>query len=201
MQPVSLQAGVGIRIQPRRGGVGAPPVRPQPPLSREMLYEQLQLARRRESVLQTELVALRTRRRQREARAIAATKSASSTSPAAARLHAELLELQRKRDIIVEKSRELQQTKRRVRPKDIHTLQRARALVQPKLGACDEENDRAESQVAEAQAAVDRLARQQREQLRRSQDARVDLARELVEERILKFELATDGGEPLAAWM
>ena len=125
----------------------------------------------------------------------------SRASPAAARLHAELLELQRKRDIIVEKSRELQQTKRRVRPKAIHTLQRARALVQPKLGACDEENDRAESQVAEAQAAVDRLARQQREQLRRSQDARVDLARELVEERILKFELATDGGEPLAAWM
>ena len=88
-----------------------------------------------------------------------------------------------------------------MRPKDIHTLQRARALVQPKLGACDEENDRAESQLAEAQAAVDRLARQQREQLRRSQDARFDLARELVEERILKTELATDGGEPLGAWM
>jgi hypothetical protein len=224
--PVSLQAGVGLRIQPRasssasagrigvgggrvggvggRGGVGGGASGSAagrgggaaPPLSVARLEEELQLARRRATILEAELIALRTRRRQRESRALASSKTHAGASPSVARLHEQLLSLQRQREALAQKSRELQQTKRKVRPKDIHTLQRARALVEPKLTARDAEQDAAEAKLKEVQAGVDKLSQQQRDQLYRSQEARNALQRELIEERILKLELADEPDGP-----
>ena len=106
------------------------------------------------------------------------------------RLKDELTRLQKQRELIATKARELQQTRLRVRPKDVATLQRARQLVNPDgadLRAASQEEDR---EVDGAQKAVDRLQRKQRELLQSSQARRADLERELVEERILRDELA-----------
>ena len=104
-----------------------------------------------------------------------------------------LLSLQKKRELIAEKTRALQHTKLRVRPSDMKTLQRAKALVAEQPGASGELREEEEA-VASAEAAIERLARKQREQLALSQRRRGNLARELVEERILREELAAEGG-------
>ena len=80
----------------------------------------------------------------------------------------------------------------RVRPKDIKTLARAKALVNPHgVDLNAEVVAKEEEEVAAVQAAVDRLARRQRELLQTSQRKRSTLERELIEERILRDELAT----------
>ena len=179
---------------------GSAPPRPrqlswQPAASREVLASQLSEAQRKESVLQAELVALKTRRRQRENRALAASKVAASTAttPSAARLRDELMQLQKQRDLIATKTRELQANKRRVRPNDIKVIERARALVNPEgMNLQAEAVAREEEAVDAAQAQVDRLALRQRDLLQVSQTRRATLARELVEERLLREELAAE---------
>lgn len=188
-----MQPGVGVRPKPRsapadgrRSGLGAG----AKSLSDAALYAHVQDLRRKESILQAELVALRTRRRQREAGTLA--RAASSNSPTVERLRKTLVEVQRKRELIAAKNKELQQTKLRVRPRDLRTLQRAREVLEPKLGERDDENREAEDQLALERAKIEKLQRQQREALRRSQDQRMELYRELIEERILKDELAAE---------
>ena len=94
--------------------------------------------------------------------------------------------------MLAEKTRELHHTKLRVRPKDIQTLERAKALVQPKMGEVERAAEGDAAKAAEVQGAIDRLARRQREQLQLSQHQRDDLERELIEERILREELAAE---------
>jgi hypothetical protein len=147
---------------------------------REDLYGQLLAMRRREAVLEAELIAIKTRRRQREAKALGAAKAAAALSPAAARLRDELLVVQRHRDSIAEKQRHLEQSQLRVRPKDLATLQRARELVARTSGDTEEHRRRTEGELSAAQGRIDRLARLQRERL---------------EGRILREELAKEMGE------
>ena len=159
---------------------------------REDLYGQLLAMRRREAVLEAELVAIKTRRRQREAKALGAAKAAAALSPAAARLRDELLVVQRHRDSIAEKQRQLEQAQLRVRPKDLATLQRARELVARTSGDMEEHRRRTEGELSAAQGRIDRLARLQRERLESSHRRRASLQRERLEGRILREELAKE---------
>ena len=159
---------------------------------REDLYGQLLAIRRREAVLEAELVAIKTRRRQREAKALGAAKAAAALSPAAARLRDELLVVQRHRDSIAEKQRQLEQAQLRVRPKDLATLQRARELVARTSGDMEEHRRRTEGELSAAQGRIDRLARLQRERLESSHRRRASLQRERLEGRILREELAKE---------
>ena len=73
------------------------------------------------------------------------------------------------------------------------TLQRARALVNPHNADLDAEATNAEEEAVDAaQAGVDRLRARQRELLQSSQRERMHLERELIEERILRDELAAE---------
>jgi hypothetical protein len=162
---------------------------------REDLYGQLLAMRRREAVLEAELIAIKTRRRQREAKALGAAKAAAALSPAAARLRDELLVVQRHRDSIAEKQRHLEQSQLRVRPKDLATLQRARELVARTSGDTEEHRRRTEGELSAAQGRIDRLARLQRERLESSHRRRASLQRERLEGRILREELAKEMGE------
>jgi hypothetical protein len=182
-----------------RAGGAAPPA---PALAsgaggagREDLYGQLLAMRRREAVLEAELIAIKTRRRQREAKALGAAKAAAALSPAAARLRDELLVVQRHRDSIAEKQRHLEQSQLRVRPKDLATLQRARELVARTSGDTEEHRRRTEGELSAAQGRIDRLARLQRERLESSHRRRASLQRERLEGRILREELAKEMGE------
>ena len=159
---------------------------------REDLYGQLLAMRRREAVLEAELIAIKTRRRQREAKALGAAKAAAALSPAAARLRDELLVVQRHRDSIAEKQRQLEQAQLRVRPKDLATLQRARELVARTSGDMEEHRRRTEGELSAAQGRIDRLARLQRERLESSHRRRASLQRERLEGRILREELAKE---------
>ena len=145
-------------------------------------------------MLEAELLALKTRRRQREQKAISTSKAvaAPGKSALARHLRDELIELQKKREVLAEKTRELQHTKLRVRPKDIKTLERARALVEPKVGDHAKQAQADADKAAEVQATIDKLARRQREQLQLSQRGRAIVERELIEERILREELAAE---------
>jgi len=103
-------------------------------------------------------------------------------------LRDELIMVQRQRDLVAEKTRELQANKLRVRPKDVKTLARAKALVNPNGVDLNAEAVRGEEEsVAQAQAQVDRLSRRQRVLLQETQGKRVDLERDLVEERYSHF--------------
>ena len=161
-----------------------------PTARREDLYAALMSMRRKESALEAELMALKTRRRQREQRAMTAARAAAGISPAAARLRDELMAVQRQRDLIAEKGRELEQTRLRVRPKDIATLQRAKALVAKTQEAVDEQRRKSEGDLGAVQGRIDRLARVQRERLELSHRHRAALQRERLEGRILREELA-----------
>ena len=151
--------------------------------------------RRREAALQGELVALRTRRRQGEQRALASAKAAATLSSHGARLRDDLLSLQRQREQLAEKSRELEQSRLRVRPKDIATLARAQKLLAKSAEGVDEMRRSAQSELDAAQARIDRLAKVQRERLEVSHRRRESLQRELLEGRILREELAGEMGD------
>ena len=189
--------GGGGVIRPRR--VGSAPVKRGaggayvPSGSVESLTTQLAEARSKETVLQAELLALKTRRRQREGRALAASKLASSTANSAesSRLKDELIHLQKQRDLLSDKTRELQSTKMRVRTRDLKTLALAKNLVNPHgIDLEAEARSNEEEAVLAAQAQVDRLQRRQRELLISTQKRRATLERELVEERVLRDALA-----------
>ena len=91
-----------------------------------------------------------------------------------------------------EKRRELETTRLRVRPKDIATLQRAKALVAKTQGAVDEQRRDTAKDLAAVQVRIDRLARQQRERLELSHRRRGALLRERLEVRILREALAEE---------
>ena len=168
-----------------------PPPPPPAPLNREALHEALLASGRKESALASELTALRTRRRQLEQRAINAAKAAATVSPHAARLRDDLLAIQRQRERLAEKTRELELQRTRVRPKDIATLQRAKELMAKTQGGVDEARRQSAGEVEAAQARVERLARQQRDRLETSHRQHASLLREQIEGRVLREELAT----------
>ena len=165
---------------------------PAPLPSRTELYDRLLGLRQYQSILEGELVAIRTRRRQTEQRALVHTKISTPSSPLLTRLRDELRMVQKEREDLAEKRRELEQTRVRVRPKDIVTLQRAKALLARSQCGAEEERRQWESELAHIRGRIERLGRQQRERLELSHRCRAALQRERLESRILREELANE---------
>ena len=76
--------------------------------------------------------------------------------------------------------------------RDAHGARGAMALLRRRRPTSITVVDPTEDQLALERAKIEKLQRQQREALRRSQDQRMELYRELIEERILKDELAAE---------
>ena len=127
-------------------------------------------------------------------------------SEAAAALKAELAELGRERDRVDERVRQLRQQRLRVRPKDLQTLERARALERAHFASSPQLEGVKQLHRASAAAAVEEaevkgrigeLKRQHKARLEQLERRRAQVARAETELRLLRGEVLE--GEGLGA--